>query len=131
MTNQAGEHLVVTDLKSTTNASPDEFQRAIYKFGYHIQGAHYLDGAKVLGLNPKAFAMIAVESEPPHGVAVYQLDPQALAAGHAKRDQLLRLYAQCQAEGRWPGYSESIQPISLPPWALAKEIPEFSGEPRF
>jgi hypothetical protein len=31
---------------------------------------------------------------------------------------LLDLYAECKASGNWPGYPSTIQPLSLPAWAL-------------
>lgn len=107
----------ITDLKSTTDASPYRFRRTVYDYGYHFQGAHYLRGARTLGLDVDTFGIIAVEKEPPYAVAVYQLENAALRDGARELDVLLEQWAQCEASGVWPSYDTNVVRLDLPVWA--------------
>lgn len=110
-----------TDLKTTTDASPGPFARACAAFSYHSQAAWYLWGLSAVGRPAWSFAHIAVETEPPHGVAVYELDDQALDQGLRLCRAWLDRYASCDRAGRWPGYPDSVQSITLPKWAITPE----------
>lgn len=116
----------LTDLKTTTDASPEAFTRAIAKYFYYGQAAHYLSGAQVLGLDAKFFTIIAVEKEPPYCVAVYHIKDDAVRAGEDELKPLIDLYARCQETGVWPGYPNEALEIDLPPWAYYR-IDERTG----
>jgi hypothetical protein len=107
----------ITDLKTSKDASPLRFRRAIYDFGYHIQGAMYVRGAKALGIEADSFGIVAVEKEPPFAVAVYQLNAAALYDGGRELDVLLRQWAECEETGTWPAYNTDIVQIDLPAYA--------------
>lgn len=108
----------IVDIKTTTNASRDAFERAIYNYGYHRQGAHYVTGAKATGLVVEHFINIAVEKEPPYAVAVYRLDEAAMEAGLVTLRPLLDRYAECLATDTWPGYPTDIQDIAIPSYGF-------------
>jgi hypothetical protein len=109
----------LVDLKTTADASPEEFARSIVTFGYHVQASHYFSGAEhVLNETPRFFAIIAVEHEPPHCVACYSLPSNALLAGGHLMNRALERYAEALATGKWPGYPPTIEDIQLPRWAL-------------
>lgn len=109
----------IVDVKTTTDASPEAFGKSIANFEYHAQGAHYISGAEhVLNESPKFFAFIAVESEPPHAVACYYLDSDAILAGQHLMAIALERYAEARATGQWKGYPLTIDRIQLPRWAL-------------
>lgn len=107
------------DLKSTIDASPEAAMRAIGSFGYHIQAAHYWAGDEaVLGSSPAFWALVFVEKTEPFGVGAYVLEHAAIRAGMAKMDKAARLYAECMKTGKFPAYSDLIEPINAPGWAL-------------
>lgn len=111
--------LSVVDLKSARDASPGGFSRACASFGYAIQQAHYLRGARaVLQAEPPMFAFVAVEKDPPSAVGVYVLEDHAVAAADARVSEAMRRYSECRAADAWPAYSDLIQTITLPRWAL-------------
>lgn len=110
---------VILDVKTTTDASPREFERAIFNFGYHRQGAFYIRAAAALNLPVSHYAILAVEKESPFAVSVYRLNEGALDCGDGEIDVLLRLWAKCQKEDGWPAYPETVQDIALPDWAWA------------
>jgi hypothetical protein len=110
----------IVDIKTTRNASPTAFERAIYEHGYHRQAAFYLQAAKATGLNAEHFVIVAVEKEPPFAVALYRVSEAAITAGEEQLKPLLALYGQCVASDTWPGYSENIEDIALPSYAWSQ-----------
>lgn len=116
---------VVLDLKTTQDASPAAFARSCAQFRYHVQAAwyqeSYLQATNDLLLG---FIFIAVEKSAPYAVALYELDAEAVELGRrlARRD--LARYANAREFDIWPGYAETVQPLSLPRWALHQEIEE-------
>lgn len=113
---------IIVDLKSTRDASPKEFAKAIANYGYHRQSAMYADGVEAAtGDYIKGFVFVACESTAPYAVAVYQLDMQGVEAGRIEYKRLLLDLADCKSSGKWPAYSDRIETISLPAWT-AKEI---------
>lgn len=108
---------VIVDLKTTEDASPGGFQRSCFNFRYHVQAAFYLDGLAACGEPAKGFAFIAVEKKAPYLVAVYEADPEMIAAGRQAYERDLLIYAECLRTDCWPGYGDAVQTLSLPKWA--------------
>jgi PDDEXK-like domain of unknown function (DUF3799) len=109
---------VVVDLKTTRDASQQAFAKDIYNYQYHEQAAIYLDGLDAHHSHPRKFLFIAVESAPPHCVAVYELEEDALQVGREAYEQHLAAYAACVRTGCWPGYGDGVGSITLPSWAF-------------
>jgi len=110
---------VILDVKTTVDAGAREFERTIFNFGYHRQGAFYLRGAAALGLPVSHYAILAVEKEAPYGVAVYRLNDGVLDAGDAECTALLRRFVRCVKANAWPAYPATVQDIAIPDWAWA------------
>jgi exodeoxyribonuclease VIII len=109
----------LVDLKSARDASPNGFGRSIATYSYHWQAWHYYSGHEhVFDASPEAFIFIAVETEEPHLVGCYELPSAAMLAGRHAMTVAAERYAACLREGRWPGYSDQIQTIRVPAWAL-------------
>lgn len=108
---------IITDLKTTDNASAASFQKTVINYGYDVQAAWYLDCAKAAGLSISSFIFIAVEKSPPYAVAIYELESDAIELGRQKYKKALSIYKHCLATGEWPGYPTDIQIITLPTWA--------------
>ncbi len=106
------------DLKTTEDASPWTFERTIFNYRYHVQGAHYLNGLAANGIQCESFVLIAVEKHPPYGVAVYRLRDDVLAVGGDEVAGLLKTYGKCEASGAWPCYSHHVKEIGIPAWAI-------------
>jgi len=115
----AGERSVVLlDVKTTQDASPDAYSRSIWNFGYHLLAAHYSEGYEIAsGLMVLGFAFVVVEADYPHAAAAYLIDDDGMARARRTRRRLIESYAVCRATGEWPGYPNTMQPISLPGWA--------------
>lgn len=107
------------DLKTCRSTHMRRFGNAAAAYGYHTQLAHYAAGVEaVLKWHPRRVAILAVESEPPHDIVLYDLDPEGpLMWGQQERHELLAQVAECMATGLWPGRYATPQPLELPSWA--------------
>lgn len=110
----------LADLKTCACASSQAFGHAVADGRYHAQAAFYLDQANRLGLDRDTFVFIAVEKEPPYPVAVYQLGAAEIEEGRRLYRADLMRYLQCSISGKWPGYGDDLQMLSLPPWAFKR-----------
>jgi hypothetical protein len=112
-----GGEVAIVDLKTTENASPREFSRSIAQWRYFLQASWYLDGIEQsTGTRPEQFIFICVEKKAPFACAVYAADAEMIAAGAQTAARDLEVLATCKAADAWPGYSDQIEPISLPAW---------------
>jgi hypothetical protein len=85
-------------------------------YGYWMQAAHYIAIARKMGLPIERFIFIAVESSPPHAVALYELDAQSLDKAFAIRQRLMETLSNCIARNEFPAYQRGVNPLSIPPW---------------
>jgi hypothetical protein len=109
---------VICDLKTAADASPEGFATAAGRYRYHYQAAWYSMAAESNGLGPRPMVFIVVENEPPHCVALYMLDQEAIDAATFRIGRLIEQYAECRHADAWPGYSSEVETLSLPKWSL-------------
>lgn len=110
---------IVVDLKTTEDASLEGFTRSVAKYNYAMQAAFYSDGIEAATMKPvHGFAFIACEKTPPYAVQCFQLDFQAMEAGRVTYRNLLLDLADCKIANKFTAYSEKIETLSLPNWAL-------------
>lgn len=115
--------VVIPDYKTCASAAPADLEKAVHRFGYHQQADWYLTGAQELGLADEdaAFVFICQEKTAPYLVTVIEPDFEAMRVGKARNRRALSIYQWCTETGHWPGYTEDIALVSLPPWALIEE----------
>jgi PDDEXK-like uncharacterized protein DUF3799 len=118
--------VVVVDVKTTRSASVEHLSRALWEYGYGLQGSWYQDGAVAVGLAEEAptFLLVAVEVDPPHLVSVVEPDATALYVGRQQGRQAIDIYAECVRSGQWPGHvpDNEIPLVSMPGWAERRYI---------
>jgi len=121
-----GGRMIVPDYKSCASAEPAALERAMDTYGYHCQGAWYVDGVRALGLagDDAAFVLVAQEKTPPYLVTVIEPDAMAMRIARARNRDAIELYARCVATGTWPGYSDRVELASLPPWTVNRFLEE-------
>ncbi|WPO70249.1 PD-(D/E)XK nuclease-like domain-containing protein [Streptomyces sp. KN37] len=121
--------LVVVDYKTCRSADPASLQKAVYEHGYHQQAAFYLDGVKALGLagdQEPAFIFVFQTKTAPYLVHLVELDFPALTLGAARNARALRIYAECERTGIWPGFNDAITYLPLPAWGEKRDQEEYS-----
>lgn len=109
---------VIGDLKSTEVGSPHHFARDAAKWGYHVQNSFYSSILEDLIGERPTFLFVVVEKSPPWACTVYQLDDESVEAGNKLCQGALATYAECMNKGRWSAYSENIETLRLPNWAI-------------
>lgn len=118
----AGDGVVIMDLKTCLDASPEGFAKSVWNWKYHKQAAYYSDGyAMAAGVPVHGFVFAAVEKDYPYAAAAYMLSDEDLEQGRRAYRRNLRKYVECTVSGTWPGYANQIQILQLPAWAK-KEI---------
>jgi len=110
--------IIMPDLKTTRDASPEGFAKSVANYRYHVQAAFYGDVYRMLTGIETSMVFIAVETEPPYLVATYTLAPEAIEQGRREYLADLETFRQCVESDRWPGYSETIIPLEIPRWAM-------------
>ncbi|HDR9259647.1 TPA: PD-(D/E)XK nuclease-like domain-containing protein [Burkholderia vietnamiensis] len=113
---------ILVDLKSTEDASRDEFAKSCANYRYHVQHSFYWDGMTAIGRKPRAFVFIAVEKKPPYAVGVYVLSAQSVELGRMEYRADLTVYAECRESGRYPAYSDDVENMDLPAWYMNQRL---------
>ena len=107
----------VVDVKTTYDASSDAFRRSVANYRYHVQDAIYRAAFAAIGEPIDHFVFVVVEKRPPHAVAIYTLDSDAIQRGYAHAMSDMQRLAECVRNDDFPGYPVTIQTLELPPWA--------------
>lgn len=112
----------VFDLKTTAlSANPEEWQRRLVS-AYATQAAFYQRGLRAIrGVRPGPFLFIVAEVKPPYAVSVMACAPSLLAVADAQIDRAIRIWRQCMASDRWPGYPAQTAHVEAPAWLLGRE----------
>jgi hypothetical protein len=105
---------IVIDLKSTEDLTPQDWRRAMVKWSYDRQAAHYMNGIEaVTGTRPKAFVHAVVEKLEPHDFAFFQIDDASLEVGEQLVRKALRRYKNAQDGKEARTLPKDIQVIGL------------------
>jgi hypothetical protein len=114
----------IDDLKTSIDASPDAFSRAIGKFFYFVQAGAYTEAYELLTGETRDFRFIVAETsgetEIPE-VALYDLDHESIIAGRLMFKRALRNVKHWLEHGV-KGYSKFWEPVSAPRWMVNMEI---------
>lgn len=110
--------MILPEYKTAKSAEPSAIERAMWDHGYHIQAGWYADGVTALDLARDAVLILVVqEKDPPYLVETFEPDAPSLRVGRMQTRQAIDIYRECRRTGRWPGYTDDVTLISLPPWA--------------
>lgn len=119
--------LMVMDVKTTSDASPEAFGKSAWSLGYHIQAAFYRRVIQsATGITPD-FIFGCVESDRPYLTAYYTVPQYLLDYADGVIDALLERYAECLRSGIWHGYIAEIEPQELSVPGYAQRIIEQDG----
>lgn len=115
---------IIIDLKTTKDASKEEFPKSAANMDYHIQAALYCDIIEALTGKEQSFFFIAQEKVKPFAFNLFECSPQFISQGRYEWELLAMLWQYCYENNTWPGYqvwNESpygINQLSLPSWAI-------------
>ncbi|MER8219735.1 PD-(D/E)XK nuclease-like domain-containing protein [Streptomyces sp. NPDC094143] len=119
--------LIIPDYKTCRSANPEKLAKDIEEYGYHQQDDTYRSGAKALGIadDDAAFVFVCQEKTAPYVITVVEVNATARRIGAARNRRALEIFAHCTETGYWPGYSDDVVPLSLPPWAETRDSLEY------
>lgn len=100
----------IVDLKTTDD--PARFEQQAASLRYWQQDAYYTRLLELNGIANAMFVFVVVGTQAPHAVRVGCLPIQAREAGRRENERLLKLYAKCRLEDKWPSYR--VQDDGLP-----------------
>lgn len=110
----------VADLKtveSLEDGAFGNFERAVFRYGYHRQAGFYLPLISEIIRKPIFdFFFVAVEKIEPFGVAVYRLSDEAVSRGTDETIDDLRRLKACIANNDWPNVEPVLHHLGLPKW---------------
>lgn len=104
----------LTELKTSQSSDPAKFLWHARRMHYHAQLRFQDFGCEKHGHNIRDHWIVCVESDPPHPVTVFHVEPEALEEG----EKLLMLWAErlknSEASGAFPPYVECAVPLVWP-----------------
>jgi hypothetical protein len=111
---------VVSDIKTTTDASPRAIANTIVNHGYAMQGGLVTIGMKaVLGIEVTDFVLVFVEKEAPHAISVTAVDNEWLYWSRRQIRRSIDTFARCVETGEWPGYDAEAT-THMPQWLRSR-----------
>jgi hypothetical protein len=111
----------ICELKSTTAVSEHKWKSQVESLGYLLQLAWYRSGLRANGHQVNQVHIVAVESNPPHTVQVWQFADHLLDEAMEEATERARRYRVCERCGAYPGPVEGVQVYERPAWAGGAE----------
>ncbi len=114
---------IAWDLKSTGElADPEKWTRRAYGMSIDLRAALYVDGMNALhpGPTPWRYRFVVVETKPPHGLTIIELDEAAMEIGERKVRAARELHRECLDADRWPCWPAGVAIMQPPPWELER-----------
>lgn len=108
---------VLLDLKSTTSAAYEDFQKTIFNYGYLYQMAWYRRALRAAGITIDECIILAIEKEKPYDYAIYRLHLDDLFWADRANMKLLEKIRQAKTTNFYPGYPKGVQNIRVSDWA--------------
>lgn len=113
----------IVDIKTTRSIDERRLRSQMETLGVFSQLAMYRMGALALdvAVDPRC-VIIAIETEPPHDVGVFLVDPGDLAQSADEVRGLLDRLAECIERDEWPGRFPAETTLNRPAWAVGGDI---------
>ncbi len=119
---------LLIDLKSTRSTDEHAFANQAWKLGYFHQQMFYSMGvAAATGctLDEVPFLFVAVESEAPFDVAMFEPCQESRQAAHEDVKRLMAQLAECQRTGKYPGRYDGPRILKAPAYVLMSDEDEW------
>jgi hypothetical protein len=119
---------LIVDYKTTGDASPKEFARSVFNFGYDRQAWCYREAIFQLTGEVFRFLFVVVNKEEPYTSAVYELGPSEMLGGEASACALVREYKRRIETDDWKSaWTRGVYRLELPRY-LKRDIELFELE---
>ena len=106
------------DLKTSNSADSRSWPSSVFRYGYHVQSAFYLDLYNAAtGENRANFRHIIQESFPPYEIGKRILAKEFIDLGREKYLSALKQYCQCIKSNHWPTYEE-MEDYHIDGWGI-------------
>ena len=109
---------ITPDIKTCRDASRAGFSRSVIDYSYHTQSEFYRIAARASGLGDGDFCFIAIETEPPFGVAVYSIDEPTRRVARVLIDLWVDSIKRAEDAGHFDCYPRGVIEIGAPSWYL-------------
>lgn len=118
------------DYKAVSSAALGAFQRKVFDFGWHTQGAFDLDMlALATGEDRNTWVWIVQENYSPWQPGKRMMSQSFLELGRSAYRKALVLYCQCLKHSQWPDYDMHDEAIQN--WTLVEPNPWMESEGMF
>ena len=107
---------VVYDVKTTQDASPKGFLNECAKYGYFLQGAHYLYTCQLAGYDVKEFGFIACEKSAPYVSHMHIMGPEIMEWAMVRLHRTLSIIATAEKEKDYSTGWGEYTVIDKPRW---------------
>ena len=111
---------IVTDLKTTKDASYRAFQNAAFSSGYYLQAAMIKLGLASVGIELERFIFYCVEKTNGYPCVYYILDKEALDYGEQQFNILAEQLVRCYDSDQWASYEPKT--LYIPNYAKYEEM---------
>jgi hypothetical protein len=116
----------IDDYKTAESANPEDWTRAMFRWGADIQVAWYLRGVAAVTGEDATFRFAVQETDPPYALSVIGLGPDALMLAEKKCLYALEQWREARERNDWVGYPRRTCYATLPmaheAWWLEKEL---------
>lgn len=117
----------IADYKTAETIEPYALSNAVFRYGYHVQAAMQVDGAKELtGALPLGIAHVCQEKDPPYLAELRMFSSEQIEIGRKVYRTAVRKFADCLSKGKWPGYTVDAQYFETP-FRIAKQDEELNN----
>lgn len=116
--------VVITDVKTTSDASPEGFGRLAANYGYLLKMSLQRD-LFVRAFNEKrkvVVQLLAQEKKAPYLPMLYTLSDKHITVGRRQYISALATYKQCKLHNKWGGYNmiEDSMELQVPSYYISK-----------
>jgi hypothetical protein len=94
-------------------------RRMLSPMGYDVGLMFYRRGLLANGIDVN-HRILVIEQTEPYGCSLIALEPNKAAIANALIDQAIKIWAECQKMGVYPGYSRETFFAEATPWELAE-----------
>ena len=105
----------IIEYKTAATLKPRVLSADVFKYGYHMQAAMFLDGLAAVGRDKVlGVAHVVQEKEPPYLADLRMFSPEQIELGRREYLHALFVFANCLKTGKWPGWTSEPQFFDTP-----------------